>query len=119
MSYSVAGMVRDFRPADYPDDEPMVPHGMSVVVNAPAAFRLTAKACPERHLYAAECAGADVRDAAPGDSGEILARYLAGLMRETGMPNGYWRGYDSATSMRCRRAERSILTNAPTCWPKD
>lgn len=38
MAYAVAGLVRDFHPAGYPPGEPMVPHGMSVIVNAPAVF---------------------------------------------------------------------------------
>ena len=88
MSYSVAGMVRDFRPAGYPDDEPICPHGMSVIVNAPAAFRFTASACPERHLEAARLLGADVRDVADKDAGELLAGRLMALMKATGMPNG-------------------------------
>ena len=46
MSYSVSGLVRGFCPAGYPPDAPLVPHGMSVIVNAPAAFRFTAPACP-------------------------------------------------------------------------
>ena len=66
----------------------MVPHGISVVVNAPSVFRFTAEACPERHLEAAECLGADVRGAAPGDAGEIVARRLESFMRETAVPNG-------------------------------
>ncbi|MER2514915.1 MAG: iron-containing alcohol dehydrogenase [Candidatus Accumulibacter phosphatis] len=44
MAYSVAGLVRDYRAAGSPQDEPMVPHGMSVIVNAPAVFRFTASA---------------------------------------------------------------------------
>jgi hydroxyacid-oxoacid transhydrogenase len=39
MSYSVAGLLRDYRCPGYPLDEPLVPHGISVVVNAPAVFR--------------------------------------------------------------------------------
>ena len=46
MAYAVAGQVREFRPSGYPDDKPLVPHGMSVILNAPAAFRVTAAADP-------------------------------------------------------------------------
>jgi hydroxyacid-oxoacid transhydrogenase len=88
MSYAVAGQVRDFRPAGYPQDHAMVPHGMSVVLNAPAVFRFTASASPERHLRAAELMGAEVRGAAPEDAGAILADAIIALMRRTGIPNG-------------------------------
>ena len=47
MSYPVAGMVREFAPDDYPDGEPIVPHGMSVILNAPAVFRFTGPTNPE------------------------------------------------------------------------
>ena len=39
MAYAVAGLVDSFSPDGYPHEEPMVPHGMSVIVNAPAVFR--------------------------------------------------------------------------------
>ena len=46
-------MVRDYRPAGYPQDEPMVPHGQSVSLTAPEAFRFSFESAPERHLRAA------------------------------------------------------------------
>lgn len=88
MSYAVAGLNHVYRAKGYETCGGMVPHGISVVVNAPAAFRFTADAAPERHLVAAEALGADVRDAAPEDAGEILATRLADMMRNTGLPNG-------------------------------
>ena len=53
MSYAVAGLVRDYYAEGWPSNHPMVPHGISVIVNAPAVFRFTGPACPERHLQAA------------------------------------------------------------------
>jgi hydroxyacid-oxoacid transhydrogenase len=88
MSYPVAGMVRDFMPEGYEVDHPMVPHGMAVVLNAPAVFRFTAPTNPELHLEAARLMGADTRDATPDDAGDILADALIAIMRETGIPNG-------------------------------
>jgi hydroxyacid-oxoacid transhydrogenase len=88
MSYPVSGLVTDFFPPDYPRDHPMVPHGMSVILNAPAVFRFTATANPERHLYAARLLGADTSQVGPEDAGELLATTLIDLMRRTGMPNG-------------------------------
>jgi hydroxyacid-oxoacid transhydrogenase len=88
MSYPVSGMVESFIPPDYPADHPIIPHGMSVILNAPSVFRWTASANPQRHLQAAAWLGASVRDAGPSDAGEILATTLIGLMRQTGMPNG-------------------------------
>lgn len=88
MSYPVAGMVRDFHPADYPSDHAMVPHGMSVILNAPAVFRFTGCALPERHLKAASLLGANTKNAHPDDAGEILAEAVIALMKQTEMPNG-------------------------------
>jgi len=88
MSYPVAGLVRDFVPAGYAVDHPIVPHGMSVILNAPAVFRWTAAANPERHLRAASLLGADVAGADLADAGAILADAIIGLMRQLDMPNG-------------------------------
>ena len=88
MSYPVSGMVRDYVPPGYPDDHPIVPHGMSVILNAPAVFRWTASANPERHLLAAQLLGAETTGAASEDAGEILASQIERIMRRVGMPNG-------------------------------
>jgi hydroxyacid-oxoacid transhydrogenase len=97
MSYPVSGMVRKFRPEGYPVEHPLVPHGMSVILNAPAVFRFTAEACPDRHLIAAEILGADVSRADPADAGKILADRITGLMRRLQVPNGLRElGYDRA-----------------------
>lgn len=88
MSYSVATLRHEFTASGYQDRDPMVPHGIAVVINAPAAFRFTASANPARHLEAAAALGVDVSGAAPEQAGEILANAFIALMRETGLPSG-------------------------------
>jgi hydroxyacid-oxoacid transhydrogenase len=88
MSYAVSGMVKDFHPTGYQVGWPMVPHGISVILNSPAAFRFTASACPERHLIAAEILGADVSKARREDAGRILSERVIAFMQSLGMPNG-------------------------------
>ena len=95
MSYPVSAMVRDYRPSGYPADHALVPHGTSVVLNAPAVFRFTADAAPRRHLEAAEALGADVRGAADTDAGDILADRVIEYMKRLNIPNGLSAiGYD-------------------------
>jgi alcohol dehydrogenase class IV len=64
----------------------MVPHGMSVSLTAPEAFRFTFPASPERHVRAAELLdpGAD----RPADPAEHLPSVLIDLMRDIDIPNG-------------------------------
>ena len=90
MSYPVSGMVRDFQPAGITTDHAIVPHGMSVVLNAPAVFRFTGMACPDRHLKAAAIMGADVanvREPAE-EAGPLLAEQLIRIMQDLEIPNG-------------------------------
>ena len=95
MSYPVSSMVAGrqtagpgYHPAGYPDDHPMCPHGMSVILNAPAVFRFTACADPQRHLRAARLMGAEVEGADPAAAGTILADTIIELMRAVEMPAG-------------------------------
>ena len=88
MSYPVSGMVHAYKPAGYKVDHAMIPHGMAVVLNAPAVFRFTAPACPERHLKAAEALGVDISNAKSDQAGEFLAESIITFMQELNMPNG-------------------------------
>ena len=85
-AYPIAGQVHDWRPANYPTDEAIVPHGMSVSLTAPEAFRFSFSASPDRHLAAARMLGPDA--AAQDDAAEQLPHVLTSLMRDIGIPNG-------------------------------
>ncbi len=88
MSYPVSGMVREYIPEGYPQDHAIIPHGMAVIINAPAAFRFGASANPKLHLEMAELMGADISGASDDDAGELLAGATIDLMKKVGVPNG-------------------------------
>jgi hydroxyacid-oxoacid transhydrogenase len=88
MSYPVSGNVKSYRAPGYATDHPLVPHGVSVILNAPAVFRFTAQANPGRHLQAAEALGADVSRAHTNDAGTILADRITWFMQRLNTPNG-------------------------------
>jgi hydroxyacid-oxoacid transhydrogenase len=88
MSYPVSGNVKTYRAPGYLSDHPLVPHGVSVVLNAPAVFRFTASANPGRHLEAAAALGADVSSARAVDAGNILADRITWFMQRLNLPNG-------------------------------
>ncbi len=117
MAYAVAGLGHGFHMPGYPEGAPLVPHGVSVVVGAPAAFRFTASACPERHLQAAGLLGAETRGAAGADAGDVLARALSGLMRAASVPPdlaaiGF--GEEHVPALVAGTAvQRRLLDNAP------
>ena len=85
-AYPIAGMVKDFRPPGYPQDEAMVPHGMSVSLTAPEAFRFSFESAPERHLRAASLLAPDREKV--DDPKEQLPTVLTELMQDIGIPNG-------------------------------
>ena len=88
MSYGITHLMNNITTTDYPMASPFVPHGISVIVNAPSIFQYTASATPERHLEGAAFLGADSKGATVDDAGEVLSKRLIQLMRETNMPNG-------------------------------
>jgi hydroxyacid-oxoacid transhydrogenase len=97
MSYPVSGKVKSYLAPGYSADHPMVPHGMSVILNAPAVFRFTAVANPERHLEAAAALGVDISRASKHDAGKILADRITWFMQSLKVPNGLREvGYSSS-----------------------
>ncbi|HSQ05863.1 MAG TPA: hydroxyacid-oxoacid transhydrogenase [Burkholderiales bacterium] len=118
MSYAVSGLVRDFKAPDYAQDQAFIPHGMAVIVNAPAVYRFTAAACPDRHLDGARCLGASVNGASPADAGEILAATLVRFMQAAGFPNGLaavgFDGSDVDALVAGAWPQQRIIGNAPT-----
>jgi len=88
MSYPVSGNVKSYHAPGYRADHALVPHGFSVILNAPAVFRYTATAGPERHLEAAAALGADVTGARSDDAGKILADRITWFMQRLQTPNG-------------------------------
>jgi hydroxyacid-oxoacid transhydrogenase len=96
MAYPVAGHVRDFRPAGYVTEHALVPHGFSVVLNAPAVFRFTAPISPQRHMEAAVALGADPSRCRREDAGRLLADRITWFMERLQCPNGLRAlGYES------------------------
>jgi hydroxyacid-oxoacid transhydrogenase len=97
MSYPVSGRITAFRAPGYRSGHPILPHGLSVILNAPAAFRFTGAADPARHLAAAAALGADVSSRHAADAGAVLADRVTWFMQHLGVPNGLRAvGYSSA-----------------------
>ena len=84
-AYPIAGLKHEYQPPGYPDDHPLVPHGHSVIVTAPAAFRFTYEAMPERHRQVAELLNAGPLDEPGPDS---LPDVIRQLMRDIEAPRG-------------------------------
>jgi hydroxyacid-oxoacid transhydrogenase len=88
MAYPVAGGVKSYRTPGYPADHPLLPHGFSVILNAPAVVRFMASASPERHLAAAEALGADISRRRLADAGRVLADRVLWFMDRVRAPIG-------------------------------
>jgi hydroxyacid-oxoacid transhydrogenase len=84
-AYPIASVKHEYQPPGYPREHPFVPHGHSVIVTAPAAFRFTYDAMPNRHVSVAEIlAGGPVIDPGP----DALPETLRELMKDVHAPRG-------------------------------
>jgi alcohol dehydrogenase class IV len=110
-AYPIAGRVRDYRPPDYPQDEPLIPHGMAVSLTAAAAFAMTYPASPERHERAARLLGGS------GDGPDLLPTVLRRIMDDVGIPTGLHEvGYTEAdipNLVEGSMAQQRLLALAP------
>ena len=89
MSYPISGQNPGYRHNGYDLPSPLIPHGVSVAVSAPAVFRFTAASNPDRHLEAAECFGVDVSNVKRESAGEVLADALTRFLADLGdQPKG-------------------------------
>lgn len=84
-SYPIAGLKHVYEPPGYPTDHPFVPHGHSVIVTAPAAFRFTYETNPAKHHHAAELLAGR---ALPNSDENTLPTVLTQLMRDIEAPRG-------------------------------
>lgn len=84
-AYPLASLKHAWRAPGYETDHAFVPHGFSVIVTSPEAFRFTYDAAPERHIRAAELlTGARIDNPGP----QSLPDALIALMQAVGAPRG-------------------------------
>ena len=128
-AYPIAGRVRDYRPAGYRADEPIVPHGMAVAMTAPAAFALHLRGRARAPPAGGRAAGWARSGIAPAAPGHACPAVLRELMRDIGLPSGLaelgfgaadvddlvGRRPQAATSARDRAASRSPARTWPRC----
>jgi alcohol dehydrogenase class IV len=87
-AYPIAGLKHVYQPPGYPQDHAFVPHGHSVIVTAPAAFRFTYDAAPDRHHEVACLLTGKTLDELGGPSPDLLPDVLRDLMRDVDAPKG-------------------------------
>ena len=89
MSYPISGQNPGYKHAGYVTESPIIPHGVSVAVTAPAVFKFTGASNPERHLAAAEAFGVDTSQVSRESAGQVLAEALARFLVDLGdQPRG-------------------------------
>merc|ERR1712070_547343 len=89
MSYPISSQNPGYKHVGYDVTQPIIPHGVSVAVTAPAVFKYTGASNPERHLQAAEAFGVDTSRVKKESAGEVLSEALANFLVKLGdQPRG-------------------------------
>ncbi len=142
MSYAVSGLNKSYAHPGYDPRVKLVPHGISVVLPAPAIFRRTAAVSPARHMLAAKLlAGEDAPvpvamnggggcgvprgggggggdDGGGRDAGARLAEQLLRYMDRLGVPNGLgalgFSAADVPALVEATLPQRRVLALAPS-----
>jgi alcohol dehydrogenase class IV len=84
-AYPIAGIKHSYHAPGYSRNYGFVPHGYSVIVTSPAAFRYTYDAYPEKHIEAATLLrGARIENPGP----ESLPAAIIDMMKAVGAPSG-------------------------------
>ena len=117
MSYPIAGMVKDFVPAGFPDDKVQVPHGMSVALGTPASFRFIGGRAGEKTRAAFGLLGGDPASISVDEAGAAVGERIAEIMQQLEMPNGLAAlGFTDADvpalAKGCHEQQR-LLVNSP------
>ena len=98
-------------PTGYPQDEPIVPHGMAVSLTAPEAFRFTFDAAPG----AAPARRPAARPGAPADGPDALPACSPTLMRDIGHARTGWPR--SGTARPTSTTWSPARCSSSGCWP--
>ena len=88
LGYPIAGLAKDWIPVGFGVNEPMVPHGISTALTAPACFRFTAPTNPAKHARIAGLLGANTVGCSVNEAAMLLPETLTSLLRDVGCPNG-------------------------------
>lgn len=107
-------------------DRPIIPHGVSVAVTAPAVFRFTAVSDPDRHRTAAEAFGVDTHNVSDAAIGDVLADAIKRLLENLGgQPRGIkglgFKGDEDEIEglVEGTLPQKRVLSLAPKCFNDD
>ncbi|OGM50387.1 Fe-containing alcohol dehydrogenase [Aspergillus bombycis] len=118
MSYPISSQNPGYKHAGYDVEHPIIPHGVSVAVTAPAVFRFTAASNPDRHLAAAEAFGVDISNVKRESAGEVLGEAITKFLAELGdQPRGLkdlgFKSSDIDSLVEGTLPQRRVLMLAP------